>query len=144
MIGWAAATGDVTALPILMFSIIFLWTPPHFWALALFVKTDYDAAGVPMLPVTHGLAETRRQVLLYSLPLAAVAVAPWALGLTGAIYGIVASALSAVFLLLAGRVAVNRASEPADMQPEKRLFAFSILYLFVIFAALAADRLVLA
>ena len=144
MIGWAAATGDVTALPILLFAIIFLWTPPHFWALALFVRTDYAKAGVPMLPVIAGNAETRRQVLLYTPPLVAVSVAPWAMGLTGAIYGVSASALGAVFLALAVGVFRNRASEPAQMIPEKRLFGFSILYLFALFAALVVDRWVLA
>ncbi|MBZ6378067.1 protoheme IX farnesyltransferase [Pacificimonas flava] len=144
MIGWAAATGDVTLLPLLMFGIIFLWTPPHFWSLALFVKTDYREAGVPMLPVSHGLAETRRQVLLYTLPLVTAALAPWALGLTGLVYGIPALALNIVFLAGAVRVAGNRAEDPAGMKAEKQLFAFSILYLFALFAALAADRLVLA
>ena len=144
MIGWAAATGDVTALPALLFAIIFLWTPPHFWALALFVRGDYANAGVPMLPVTAGNAETRRQVLLYTLPLIAASVAPWAMGLTGAVYGIAAAALGAVFLWLAVAVYRNTASEPAGMAPEKRLFAFSILYLFALFAALVVDRWVLA
>jgi len=144
MIGWAAATGDVTALPVLLFAIIFLWTPPHFWALALFMRTDYAKAGVPMLPVTAGNRETRRQVLLYTLPLLAVSVAPWAMGLVGAIYGVAASALGAVFLALAVAVFRNRAADPAQMTPERRLFAFSILYLFALFAALVVDRWVLA
>lgn len=144
MIGWAAATGDVTALPVLLFAIIFLWTPPHFWALALFVRGDYANAGVPMLPVTAGNAETRRQVLLYTLPLIAASVAPWAMALTGAVYGIAAAALGAVFLWLAVAVYRNGANEPAGMAPEKRLFAFSILYLFALFAALVVDRWVLA
>jgi protoheme IX farnesyltransferase len=140
LIGWVAATGEVSALPVLLFAIIFLWTPPHFWALSLFVRSDYAAAGVPMLPVTAGIASTRRQIFLYSLPMAAAAIAPWPLGLTGAIYGVVAIALSAVFLALAGRVLVNRATEPSGMAPEKKLFAFSILYLFTLFAAVVADR----
>ena len=96
LIGWVAATGEVSALPLLLFAIIFLWTPPHFWALSLFVRSDYAAAKVPMLPVTAGFAATRRQVFLYSLPMGAVAVAPWLLGLTGALYGVLATALSAV------------------------------------------------
>ncbi len=144
VIGWAAVTGDVTTLPVLLFTIIFLWTPPHFWALALFVRSDYAKAGVPMLPVTAGNAETRRQVLIYTLPLIAASVAPWALALTGAIYGATAVALGAVFLWLATAVARNKASEPSEMKPEKRLFAFSVLYLFVLFAALVVDRWVLA
>ena len=144
LIGWAAATGDVTALPVLLFAIIFLWTPPHFWALSLFVRTDYAAAGVPMLPVVAGNAVTRRQILLYTLPMVAAAIAPWAMGLTGWIYGTVAVALNAIFLWLAVAVSINQASEPAAMAPEKRLFKYSILYLFILFGALVADRLVLA
>ena len=139
LIGWAAATGDVSALPILLFGLIFLWTPPHFWALALFVRTDYAAAGVPMLPVVSGLKATRWQIALYSLPMAAVAIAPWPLGLAGPLYGIAASLLSLAFLALALRVLTNRATEAKAMMPEKRLFAFSILYLFAIFGALVLD-----
>jgi len=108
LIGWVAATGRIELLPVLLFAIIFLWTPPHFWALSLFVRSDYAAAGVPMLPVVAGVRHTRLQVLLYSLPMAAGAVAPWSLGLTGAIYGIAAAVLSAVFVLLALRVALSR------------------------------------
>jgi protoheme IX farnesyltransferase len=140
VIGWAAATGDVTLLPVLLFGLIFLWTPPHFWALSLFVRTDYANAGVPMLPVVAGAKATRLQILLYTLPMAAAAVAPWVLHLTGAVYGIAAAALSAVFLLLALRVFANQATDARDMGPEKKLFAFSILYLFAIFGALVADR----
>ena len=140
LIGWAAATGDVTLLPILLFAIIFLWTPPHFWALSLFVRSDYAAANVPMLPVTAGIENTRLQIFLYSLTVAAAAVAPWALSLTGMIYGVSAAVLSAIFLLLAGAVVLNRAQEPSSMKPERRLFAYSILYLFALFAALVADR----
>jgi len=139
VIGWAAATGDVTLLPVLLFALIFLWTPPHFWAMSLFVRTDYANAGVPMLPVVAGNRATRRQVALYTLPMAAAAIAPWPLGLTGAVYGIAATALTAVFGLLALDVLRNTATEPAGMAPEKRLFAFSILYLFAVFSALVVD-----
>ncbi len=144
LLGWAAATGDVTTLPAILFAIIFLWTPPHFWALALFVKMDYAAAGVPMLPVTAGVKATRQQIILYSLVLAACAVLPWPLGLTGAIYGISAVVLNAIFVALAVRVWRNQATEPAGMAPEKKLFGFSILYLFILFGALVADRLLIA
>jgi heme o synthase len=144
VIGWAAATGDVSTLPVLLFAIIFLWTPPHFWALSLFVRSDYASAGVPMMPVVAGLDSTRRQILLYTLPMAAAAVAPWALGLAGWVYGALAVGLSAAFLILAVRVAANRATEPKQMGREKRLFAFSVLYLFGLFAALVADKWVLA
>ncbi len=140
VIGWAAATGDVTLLPLLLFTIIFLWTPPHFWALSLFVRSDYAAAGVPMLPVVSGTKVTRQQILLYTIPMAAAAVAPWPLGLTGAVYGLLATALSLLFFALAVQAFANRATEPSDMKPEKRLFAFSILYLFALFGALVLDR----
>ena len=140
LIGWVAATGHFAALPLLLFAIIFLWTPPHFWALSLFVRSDYAAAGIPMLPVVAGIENTRRQIFLYSLPMAAAAVAPWPLGLTGPIYGACAAILGFVFVALAARVLANRAPEPAGMGPEKHLFAFSVFYLFALFAVLVADR----
>ena len=140
LIGWVAATGRVELLPVLLFAIIFLWTPPHFWALSLFVRSDYAAAGVPMLPVTAGVTTTRRQIALYSLPLAAAAIAPWPLGLAGPIYGIASIALNAAFVAMSLQVLANRATESAGMGPEKRLFGFSVLYLFALFAALVADR----
>jgi len=140
LIGWAAVTGDVATLPLLLFALIFLWTPPHFWALSLFVRSDYAAAGVPMLPVVAGARATRIQILLYTLPMAAAAVAPWALGLAGPVYGLAAAALSLAFLALALRVLANRATEPKAMKPEKQLFAFSIVYLFALFGALVIDR----
>ncbi|NUR46295.1 MAG: protoheme IX farnesyltransferase [Sphingomonas sp.] len=140
LIGWVAATGHLAALPLLLFAIIFLWTPPHFWALSLFVRSDYAVAGIPMLPVVAGVQSTRRQVFLYSLPMAAAAVAPWPLNLTGPVYGICASVLSFVFLVLAGRAAGNRATEPSAMDAEKHLFAYSVFYLFALFAVLVADR----
>jgi protoheme IX farnesyltransferase len=144
LIGWVAATGELAVLPALLFALIFLWTPPHFWALSLFVRSDYANAGVPMLPVTAGLAATRQHIALYTLPMAAAAVAPWALGLTGAVYGVTAAVLSLAFLVLALRVLANRATEPSGMKPERRLFAFSILYLFALFGALVADRWIAA
>jgi protoheme IX farnesyltransferase len=140
VIGWAAATGDVTWLPVLLFALIFLWTPPHFWALSLFVRSDYAAAGVPMLPVVAGPATTRRHILLYTVPMGAAAIAPWPLGLAGPLYGVAAALLSLVFLVLAVQVLRNRATEPAGMKPEKRLFAYSILYLFAVFSAVVADH----
>src|SRR3954447_9022725 len=136
LIGWVAATGHVSALPVLLFAIIFLWTPPHFWALSLFVRSDYAAAGIPMLPVVTGVQNTRQQIFLYSLPMAAAAVAPWPLGLAGPIYGGCAAVLSFVFLVLAGRVFANGASDPAQMEPEKHLFGYSVFYLFALFAVL--------
>jgi protoheme IX farnesyltransferase len=144
LIGWVAATGRIELLPVLMFAIIFLWTPPHFWALSLFVRSDYAAAKVPMMPVVAGAAATRRQIFVYSLIMAVAAVAPWPLGLTGWIYGGITAVLGAVFVVFACGVARNRAEEPSQMRPEKRLFAFSIVYLFALFAALVADRWLLA
>ena len=143
LIGWAAATGDVSSLPLLLFAIIFLWTPPHFWALSLFVKTDYAAAGVPMLPVVAGVETTRRQAFLYTLAMVAAAVAPWPLGLTGWIYGAASIVLNGVFLVLAAAMLANTATEAQDMLPEKRLFKFSIVYLFALFGALVVDSALL-
>ena len=143
-IGWAAVTGDLTLMPVLLFAIIFFWTPPHFWALALFVNSDYSKAGVPMMPVVAGRQSTRKQIFAYSLILAAVVIAPFALGMTGPIYGASAIVLSLIFSGLSLQVAMSKTNEPADMNAEKRLFKFSILYLFALFAALVADRLVLA
>ena len=140
LIGWAAATGDVALLPLLLFALVFLWTPPHFWALALFVKTDYANAGVPMLPVVAGERVTRRQIGLYTLPMAAAAVLPWPLGLTGPIYGVVASGGTLLFAAFAAQVATRTAVSDDRMKPEKRLFSYSILYLFVLFGALVVDR----
>jgi heme o synthase len=144
LIGWVAVTGEITAMPVLLFAIIFMWTPPHFWALALFVKSDYAKAGIPMLPVVAGEAATRRQILLYSLVLLPVSLAPWWIGGTGAIYGIAALVLSGLFVALTLPVAFRRAGEGDTMKPEKRLFGFSILYLFALFTALVADRMILA
>ncbi|VXC72257.1 Protoheme IX farnesyltransferase [Sphingomonas sp. AX6] len=144
LIGWAAATGDVALLPVLLFALIFLWTPPHFWALALFVKSDYANAGVPMLPVVAGERTTRNQIGLYTIPMAIAAVAPWPLGLTNAIYGIAAIALTGIFAVLAVQVATRTTQTDDAMKPEKRLFAWSILYLFAMFGALVVDRWVFA
>jgi heme o synthase len=141
MIGWIAATGDITLMPVLLFAIIFFWTPPHFWALALFVETDYAAAGVPMLPNVAGHHHTRRQILIYAVLLLPLSLAPFWLELAGWLYGLAALLLSALFVLLALRVAVFRgAADDMNMAPEKRLFGYSVLYLFALFAALVADR----
>jgi protoheme IX farnesyltransferase len=143
LIGWVAVTGDVTWVPVLLFAIIFMWTPPHFWALALFVKSDYAKAGIPMMPVVAGEKSTRRQILGYCLVLLPLSASPWLIGGTGAVYGIAALALSAAFLALAVPVAFReRAGEGDRMKPEKRLFGFSVIYLFALFAALVVDHLV--
>jgi protoheme IX farnesyltransferase len=140
LIGWAAATGDIALLPVLLFLFVFLWTPPHFWALALFMKSDYAAAGVPMLPVVSGERTTRTQIGLYTIPMAVVAILPWPLGLTGPIYGIAAVLLTGWFALLAIRIAIRTTHADDLMKPEKALFKYSILYLFVMFGALVVDR----
>ncbi|HEU0069710.1 MAG TPA: heme o synthase [Alphaproteobacteria bacterium] len=136
MIGWAAVTGDVALLPVLLFAIIFMWTPPHFWALALYRSGDYARAGVPMLPVVAGPKATKRQILLYSLLLAPLTLAPWALDLTGALYGISAAALGAIFLACAVAVQFDASEKSA-----RRLFGYSILYLFLLLCAVVADSL---
>lgn len=140
LIGWVAATGSVAPLPILLFLLIFLWTPPHFWALALFMRSDYAAAGIPMMPVVAGETSTRRQILFYAVIMAAGAIAPWPLGYTGALYGWTAIILSAVFVALSVQVGTRTTREGDMMRPEKRLFAFSIAYLFILFGAVVADH----
>jgi protoheme IX farnesyltransferase len=140
LIGWVAVTGDITAMPILLFAIIFFWTPPHFWALALFVQSDYAKVGIPMLPVVAGEKVTRRQIMIYTLLLAPIAIAPWAIGGTSWIYGSVAVVLSVLFVVLAMPVFTRMRAEVDAMTPEKTLFKYSIVYLFVLFAALVADR----
>ena len=144
LIGWVAATGEMATLPLMLFALILLWTPPHFWALALFMKSDYAAAGVPMLPVVAGERTTRRHIALYTVPMVATAIAPWPMGLTGWIYGGTAVILSAIFLALAVQVGLRTSGGEDNMKPEKRLFAFSILYLFIVFGALAVDRIILS
>lgn len=140
LIGWVAVTGDITAMPLLLFAIIFFWTPPHFWALALFVQSDYAKVGIPMLPVVAGEKATRHQIMLYTLLLTPIAIAPWWIGGTGWIYGSCALVLSALFIILALPVFTRMRAEVDAMQPEKALFKFSIVYLFVLFAALVLDR----
>ncbi|MDE2411891.1 MAG: heme o synthase [Sphingomonadales bacterium] len=141
MIGWIAATGQISLMPVLLFAIIFFWTPPHFWALALFVETDYAAAGIPMMPVVAGHQSTRRQILIYAVLLLPLSLAPFWLNVAGWLYGASALLLSALFLLLALRVAVFRGdAADGDMRPEKRLFGYSVFYLFALFAMLVADR----
>lgn len=140
LIGWVAATGDIAPLPVMLFLLIFLWTPPHFWALALFVRSDYAAAGIPMMPVVAGETSTRRQILFYAIIMAAAAIAPWPLDYTGALYGWTAVVLSLVFVALSAQVGTRKTGEGDLMQPEKRLFAFSIAYLFILFGAVVADH----
>jgi heme o synthase len=135
IIGWAAVTGSVGWGAIALFAIIFFWTPPHFWALSLYRTDEYAAAGVPMLPVVAGLRETKRQILLYTLVLWPAAAAPWLLGVAGALYGAAALALSAVFTGWAIVVCRDDGARNA-----RRMFAYSLLYLFLIFSLLLVDR----
>jgi heme o synthase len=135
VIGWAAATGDVGVEPLIMFLIIFLWTPPHFWALALTRVDEYARAGVPMLPVVAGRSATANQILVYSLLLLPVSILPWALGFTEGVYGAVAATSGTILIVLAAQV---RRSRGVNQHAAHRLFAFSIFYLFLLFAALVA------
>ena len=137
VIGWAAATGDIGFEPLALFLIIFLWTPPHFWALALNRTDDYARAGVPMLPVVAGRAATTRQILIYSGLLVVASELPWVLGFAGTAYGAIAAICGVLFLLLAGQL--NR-STGADRRAAQRLFLFSISYLFMLFAALLIEH----
>ena len=146
IIGWAAVTGDVSAMPLLLFAIVFLWTPPHFWALALYACKDYGRAGVPMLPVVAGGKNTRRQILLYTLVLTPVSVLPWLLGYAGPVYGLTALALGAGFILSAVLVWLDKqdatgVSLTADA-PARAMFRYSLAYLAILFAAVAVDHFV--
>ena len=144
LIGWVAATGSVDLLPVLMFALIFLWTPPHSWALALRIRDDYAAGTVPMMPVVASAASTRWQMLGYAVLMAVVAVLPGTLGRTGAFYGITAIVGSAIFFALNIWVVVDAAPTPKMMRAEKALFLYSIAYMLTVFGALALDRAVLA
>ena len=139
MVGWTAVTGSIDLASVSLFAIIFMWTPPHFWALALFRTGDYERAGVPMLPVVAGLDETRRQILIYALAMPPVALSPVMFGFAGWLYGAAALVLSIVFAWFAWQVFVRRDGEAAD-QAAKKLFGFSIVYLFAIFATLLLER----
>jgi len=138
VIGWMAATGGIGIEPLLMFLIVFFWTPPHFWALSLLRAEDYARARVPMLPVVAGAAETRRQILLYSILLLPIGAAPWLAGYADAVYGAVALLAGGVMTALAWRLKVAADGE-GGARLARRLFAFSILYLFVLFAVLLIE-----
>jgi heme o synthase len=138
MIGWAAATGSIGIEPVLLFFLVFFWTPPHFWALSLNRTEDYARARIPMLPVVAGAAETRRQILLYALLLVPIGAAPWAMGYADAIYGATALIAGGVMVALAWQLWAEGAGARAA-HLAKRLFGFSILYLFVLFAVLLIE-----
>lgn len=138
VVAWAAVTGTVDVEPLLLFAIIFFWTPPHFWALALFRSDDYARAGIPMLPNVAGPDATRLQILLYTVVLIAVAAAPWAFGYFDAIYGVTSLILGVGMLVLAINVYMRR-ERSQSLRATRKLFAFSILYLFALFATLLAE-----
>jgi heme o synthase len=131
MIGWAMVTGDVTLFPILLFAIIFFWTPPHFWALSLFANEDYKRANIPMMSVVAGARSTKIQMLAYTLILFPITIAPSLFGYTGMLYGIAAAALSGFFILTAVRVLTSD-----DLKNAKLMFGYSVFYLFALFTVL--------
>jgi protoheme IX farnesyltransferase len=145
VIGWAAVTGSVDLIPLVLFGIVFIWTPPHFWSLALWANDDYRRAGVPMLPVVAGAKETRRQIVLYSLVLVPLTLVPYLMGFSGLPYGVTAGVLGLVFLERVYRVITDRQDARGNSltgdAPAKAAFKYSVLYLFVLFAALALDHL---
>ena len=134
MIGWAAVTGDVTLYPVILFAIIFLWTPPHFWALALYKNPDYKKAGIPMMPAVRGAQSTKRQMFVYTLILGAVCLVPYVSGLAGMVYLTGALLLNAIFIQQAWTVL-----KADDLKPAKKMFGFSIIYLFALFSCVLID-----
>jgi heme o synthase len=145
VIGWAAVTGSIDLIPLVLFGIVFIWTPPHFWSLALWANDDYRRAGVPMLPVVSGAKETRRQIFLYTLALVPLTLVPYAMGFSGTIFGVTAGCLGLVFLERAYRVVADTQDEQGNSRtgdaPAKAAFKYSVLYLFALFGALAVDHL---
>ncbi|HET9345444.1 MAG TPA: heme o synthase [Candidatus Limnocylindrales bacterium] len=144
VIGWAAVTGDVGVPALLLFALVFYWTPPHFWALSLRIRKDYAAAGVPMLPVVRGIAETTRQIGLYAILMVAISIVLWAVARMGPVYLVAALVLGAIFLRQAYRLWRQGASEEASTAGAIRLYKYSISYLTLLFAAVAVDSLVLS
>ncbi len=141
IVGYAAATGEISLASIALFAIIFVWTPPHFWALALVRAEEYGRAGIPMLPNVKGADRTRRDILFYTVVLAPLGLAPWLIGFASLAYGVIALALGALMLLFSARVYYSRIGAEAD-QRANQLFGFSILYLFVLFAEIVGERFV--
>ncbi|APH60604.1 Protoheme IX farnesyltransferase [Granulibacter bethesdensis] len=146
VIGWAAVTGTIDLMPLMMFAIVFFWTPPHFWSLSLWAQMDYERAGVPMLPVVAGARKTRQHIMAYTVLLSVIAVLPWALGDTGRIYGLAAIVLSIGFLVQSWRVLRDKQDEAGlsltKDAPARAAFKYSLIYLAVLFLALAVDRFV--
>ena len=137
MIAWAAVTGDISMAPIVLFGIIFMWTPPHFWSLSLFACKDYKAAGIPVLPVVSGEGETRKQILIYTFLMAAVSLLPWGMEFAGPVYGIVAAFMSAVFIWLSLALFMKK-----DNAAAKKVFFFSLFYLFILFAVMGGEAMI--
>jgi len=135
MIGWAAVTGDITLYPLILFAIIFLWTPPHFWALSLFANEDYKRANIPMLPTVSGAKATKVQMLIYTLVLLPVTLAPWLVGFAGPVYGLSAALLSGFFVFTSVRVLLSE-----DLKDARLMFGYSVFYLFALFLALMIDK----
>lgn len=131
MVGWAMVTGDITFASVLLFLIIFIWTPPHFWALALFANEDYKRAEIPMMPVTHGAKHTKWQMLIYTIILLPVTIVPSFIGMTNWVYAVIATVLGGLFILAAVRVLSTE-----DMKPAKQMFGYSVFYLFALFLSL--------
>ena len=146
LIGWAAVTGGIDVMPILMFAIIFFWTPPHFWALSLYAHADYERAGVPMLPVVAGATATRRQVMLYTVVLVAVSIAPWILGHSGPVYGYSSIVLGLGFIVASARLLLDKQDATGRSltkdKPARQAFKYSLIYLFALFLMLAIDHLI--
>ena len=146
LIGWAAVTGGVDVMPLLMFAIVFFWTPPHFWALSLYAHADYERAGVPMLPVVAGAKATRRHVMVYTVILVAVSVLPWFLGHSGPVYGYSSLLLGLGFVIASARVLFDRQDGDGRSltkdKPARHAFKYSLVYLFALFLMLAIDHLV--
>ncbi len=139
VIGWAAVTGTIDATPLALFLLVFLWTPPHFWALSLYRSADYARAGIPMLPVVRGVDVTKKYILYYSLSLLPVSLLPWYFSAAGSVYAVIAVVLSSLFVILAYRL---QNTHSAAMQAHARkLFGYSILYLFLICTVLMMDGL---
>lgn len=144
LIGWAAVTGNVSIEPALLFLIVFLWTPPHFWALSLYAHADYERAGVPMLPVVAGARSTRRHVAVYTVLLVCASLSPWVIGLAGVLYGVTAGILGAAFLYYASLVLLDKQDERGRSltkdKPARQTFRYSLLYLFLLFSAYGIDH----
>lgn len=142
MVAWAAVTGDVSLASVTLFSIIFMWTPPHFWALSLYACKDYANAGIPMLPVVSGEKATKNHIMLYTLAMVPVTLLPWYFGFAGLIYGATAALLGGMFIWLSYALLTDKKSVDEDSASAKKVFFFSIFYLFALFAVLGIENLI--